>query len=307
MAKNAYSKQELASIMTEVTAAVDEVLAKSESAKPATVQKNENCPPMAKAAEGASVQDAQDKKAQGGQMTKADEDPSAPKSDSGSSESASSPPAASPSPSPDASASAPAASPSPAPDASASADPAAAAGAPSLEQLKAAYDQLSPDEKNMHMQALQASLQASAAAPQASPAAPPAASPSPSPAAPAPGPDAAAPMPADQSQGVSPEFAMKSEQLNKKIEGLEKSLNIAVDALNLVLSQPKMKSITGDDVLNKGEPAFNVESLSKSEITDRLNAKVKSENLSKADRELVKGFYNGQKTRRDIAHLVVTK
>ncbi len=291
MAKTAYSKQQLQDIMTEVTAAVDEILVKSE-APIATVKKNENCAPVVKS----DVQDAQDKKAQGGQMSKAGEDPSSPAPDAS---------ASAPAPAPDASASAPA---SPSPDASApapapSADPAAAAGAPSQEELVSAYAQLSPDELQAHMAALQQVLaQQQSAAP--APGGAPAPQASASPAAPAPGPDATAPMPGDQSQGVSPEFAMKHEKLQAQVADLQKNLSLATEALTMVLAQPKMKSISGEDLVMKNEPSFNVEGLSKSEFTERLNKAVRSESLSKSDRDLVKGFYKGEKQRRDIAHLI---
>jgi len=290
MAKTVYSKAELDEMMAEASAAV-EILVKNEVA---AFQKNVNCAPgAAPAMKSDSVQTAEDKKAQGGQMTKAGEDPASPPPDA----SASAPAPDAPAPAPDASASAPA----PAPDASASApagDPAAAAGAPSPEELKSAYDQLSPDEKKMHLAALQASMamDQSAGAPPASPSAPPA--------APAPGPDATAPMPADQSQGVNPEFAMKSEQMEKEIEGLKKNLSLAVEALTLVVSQPKVKSITAEDVVLKNEPAVQLQGLTKSQITERLNKAIRGGKLEKSDGELIKGFYNGQKQVADIAHLL---
>jgi len=288
MAKTVYTKDELNDLMAEAVGAVEQ-LVKSEVA---ALQKNApppGAPKGAPAMKSDSVQTAEDKKAQGGTpFAKAGEDPSGPPPDASASA-----PAASPGPSPDAAA-------SPAPDAAAG-DP-AGAGAPSMEELVSAYSQLSPDELQIHMQALQQVVQ-QAAAGGAPPGAAPA-SPSPSPAAPAPGPDATAPMPGDQSQGVNPEFAMKHEKVLAEVADLKKSLGFAVDALALVIGQPKVKSIQAEDVVLKNEPSFEVQKLSKGEIVERLNKAIRAGKLEKSDGELVKGFYNGQKQVADIAHLL---
>ena len=99
---------------------------------------------------------------------------------------------------------------------------------------------------------------------------------------------------------------MKNEKLEKEVADLKKSLNIAVDALTMVISQPKVKSISAEDmVLVKNEPAFaNVQGMSKGEITDRLNKAIRSGKLEKSDRELINGFYNGRTKVADIAHLL---
>ena len=169
--------------------------------------------------------------------------------------------------------------------------------APTREELKSAYSQLSPEEQAEHLAALQevmAATAAPAAAPQAS-----------APAAPAPGSSAAAPMPGDQSQGVAPEFAQKFEALQTEHEALKKSLEDLVPALQIVLGQPKPKSITGEDVILKGGQDFSVSALSEKEFTDRLTKAARTENLSKSDRQAIDAYYRGQKRdRATVAHLV---
>lgn len=98
---------------------------------------------------------------------------------------------------------------------------------------------------------------------------------------------------------------MKNEKLEKEVLDLKKSLNIAVDALTMVISQPKVKSISGEDmVLGKVEPAFTGASLSKAEVAERLNKAIRAGKLEKSDRELINGFYNGRTKVADIAHLL---
>jgi len=205
-------------------------------------------------------------------------------------------------------------------DANASADPAASAApadpaapapgaeqAPTPEMLVEAYSQLSPEELQMHMVAMQQVMQsqsAGAGAPPASPAAPPA-DPMAAPAA-SPAPDASAapaPMPGADSQPVAPAFAKSEAGL--KIATLEKNLELTTQALQVLLAKPSFKSVDALDTVVKSEVAL--ESLSKGEITERLNKAVRSSAFTQGDSAMLKKYFQGTAGVRDIAHLLATK
>lgn len=185
--------------------------------------------------------------------------------------------------------------------AAAPADPAAPApgaeSAPSEQDLVEAYGQLSPEELQMHMQAMQQVMQtqSAGAAPAGAPPADPMAS-----AAPAPDASAApAPMPGADSQPVAPAFAKSEAGL--KIAALEKSLEATLQVLQVMTQKPSFKSVDALDTVTKTEAKF--ESLSKAEVTERLNKAVRGD-LGSGDRNLVKKFYKGEAGVRDIAHLL---
>jgi hypothetical protein len=236
----------------------------------------------------------------------------------------------------------------PPPDASASApaDPAAqSASAPlDVESLKAEYSQLPPEELEMHLVACKAAYaeqQAAAggappdASASAAPPGPPAASPSPSPApppAPAASPSPSAPPgpPADQ----SPPPAMKGElsagkqvevadaknrngglaksevviQLEAKIEEQDKMISGLAKAVELVLTKPQRKAVTGVSFLGKNEGQradTDIAKLTKAEILTKLNEKVKDASLKKSDRNLINSFCVGTLVDvQQIAHLL---
>jgi hypothetical protein len=336
MAKTTYSKAELTALIKETQQQVRDLL-KSEDA----MAKNADCAPPA-----SPMVKEEDKK--DGPPPKKDESsdsssessgppaddkkdgPPAPPADD---KSSAAPPAgdqsAPPAPGADASASAPPADPtSAAPAAPApGGDPAgSAATGDSVEALKAAYAQLSPEALKAHYMALKeiisaqvASAQSAAApvapappapAPGAPVGAPPAVAPAPAaPAAPAPDASAAA-LPAEGSMPVTDELAMKNEnELNEKlaksetkITELEKSLNTVTKAFELLMRKPERKALRGKDVsLAKSEPvAVEVAKLSATELAKKLAEVAKNPELKKSDRNLINGYFNKKVKAADL-------
>lgn len=229
----------------------------------------------------------------------------------------------------------------PAPDASASAsapaDPAAggsAGGAPvDLPSLVAAYSQLSPEELQMHVQALQQVMSAAQGAPPAggapvgaggpppgdpAMAGAPAGGPPPG-GAPAPGPDAVAPMAAEGSKPVDPAMAMKSES-NKdvlerltKAEGNAKNLESTVEkltkAMELMLTKPQRKAVTGKDLAKSAKEVEKVDvtKLTKAQLTAKLTEVARKPDLKKSERNLINSFYKNQVKVEALAPLFETK
>lgn len=186
----------------------------------------------------------------------------------------------------------PADGPPPAPEAEAPEAPQEDAP-PSMEELVQAYSQLSPDELQMHIQALEQVKQMSAPAPEATASA-------------SPGPGAQAPGANEGSAAVAPssEMAMKSEKLGQELEGLKKSQAALVDALKALIGAPQRKGYTGADMVPaQPKPEQEVLKLSKAEINTRLKKKA-AENLAKSDRDLIRSFYNNSATVADLAHLL---
>lgn len=270
--------------------------------------------------------------------------PPASESASGASDDSAAPPAASASPAPDASAASPdpAASAAPVPDpASAGADPAAqASGGDPMAALSQAYAQLSPEELQMHFEALKQVLMsqqaaagavpaAGAGAPMAPPAAPAAdpmaaaagAPPMGAPPAPA-GMGGGAPMAGEGSKPLDPAatMALKSEHEKEmslvkserdasatKVAELEKSLSQLTETMTKVLAQPIRKSVTGKDIdglLEHEKQAPKFESMSKAEVTKKLLTVARDPALKKADRDLINKYYNGTTKVDAIAHLL---
>ncbi len=194
---------------------------------------------------------------------------------------------------PEASASASPAAEAPAQDTPAT-DPAmapeaSADGAPSEAELCQAYSELSDAELQMHEKCI---MQVKAAK-MGGAGAPPAASAPPM----APEASASAPM----APAMSPELAMKSEKMAAELADLRKTMDVTLEAIQVALKRPSFKGVTGADVLTKSEP--RLEHLSKSEVHARLLAVVKTD-LPKADRQLVKDYYNNKVDEKKIAHLL---
>lgn len=217
--------------------------------------------------------------------------------------------------------------PAPTADPAASAPSAAAspaAGGDPLQALTAAYAQLSPEEQQMHLQALTAVLQATPGMGGAPP--PPAADPmaaaasaSAAPPPPPGGPGAVAPLAGEGSKPLDPAstMALKSaqEELSlvkkerdaamAKVDGLEKSVTELTETMSKAFSTPVRKSVTGKDLLVKSEnTTVDVESLSKSEVTKKLLAKAWDPKLEKKDRDLINNYYKGSVKVDALAHLL---
>lgn len=176
------------------------------------------------------------------------------------------------------------------PEESASPEATAMSAAPSEQELCAAYSELSDEELAMHQKCLEQVLASKMAAPAAAPPAP------------APGPDAVAPAPGEASPPIAPEMAMKSEKALKEVADLRKTVESLTDALTAFVKRPQFKGITGADVLTKSE--VKVETLSKTEIHNRLLAAAKNPKLEKNDRQLIKDYYNGKADVAKMAHLL---
>lgn len=246
----------------------------------------------------------------GGQMVaKADEGSEPPKKEeSSSSESsgAGSPPP--PAPAADPASAAPAGA--PASDAGGS-----AGGAPAdLPTLVAAYSQLSPEELQMHAQALQQVMSAAQPAPAAGGMPPDAGGIPPA------GPDAVAPMAGEGSKPIDPAMAMKHESdkdlLEKltKAEGSVKTLQSSVEkitkAMELMLSKPQRKAVTGKDLAKSAkveEVKVDVTKLTKSQLTAELSKIARKPELKKSERNLINSFYKGQIKVEALATLFETK
>lgn len=184
----------------------------------------------------------------------------------------------------------------------------------SPDQLQQAYEQLSPEEQLMHLQALKAAImkhgggdQSAAPAPQGPPPA-------------APGADAG--MPGEGSQPVAPAF--KSEAKDKEIEtlkkraadaeakfkamatqteDLEKSVTLLTGAFETMLTKPMRKSVTAQNfVPDVTAQAVDPAKLTKSEITKVLTDASKRPDLKKSDRDLINSFYNGKAKIADLGH-----
>lgn len=228
--------------------------------------------------------------------------------------------------------------PPPPPDASAGSPPAGdpASAAPSdaaspatggdpMQALVSAYSQLSPEERQMHFEALKQSLMQDASAggppmggapadPMAS-----AASASAAPPPPAAGPGAVAPLAGENSKPLDPAatMALKSAQeelslvkkerdeAKTKVQGLEKSVAELTETMTKAFSAPIRKSVTAKDVLAKSETtSVDVDSLTKTEITKRLLAKANDPKLEKKDRDLINNYYKGTANVDALSHLL---
>jgi hypothetical protein len=334
MAKTTYSKAELTALIVETQKQVRDLLKSEDAALLAKEEEKKDGPPPKKdeSKDSSSSSDSSESSGPPSDDKSSDGPPAPPADDS----SSAAPPAGDSSapPAPGADASAPPApgadpaSPSPAP---ASADPAAASptGGDSVEALKAAYAQLTPESRKMHFLVLKdlcaadVAATASAAAPVApapAGAAPPAPAPAPAapvapPAAPpaAPGPDAAsasAPLPPEASNPVTDELAMKNEkELNEKlakseakISDLEKSLTSVTKAFELLMRKPERKAVRGKDVsLAKSEPvAVEVAKLSSTDLAKKLAEVAKNPELKKSDRDLINGYFNKRVKAADL-------
>lgn len=329
MATKTYTNEELNALVAEFSAEFD-ALVKAEVAKTAA--------PLAKADDDGGS-DEKEKKS--------------PPSDSGSdsgggdegggggdSADAGAPPPPAASAAPDASASpapAPAGDPAAGSAPAAPQDPAQAGGGDPMAALSQAYAQLSPEELQMHFQALKQVLTAQMAAapaggaPGADPmaaaaGAPPApAAPAPAPAAPAapapaPGPAmgagaGAAPLAGEASKPVDPmaSMALKSEfekELNlvkSERDNLKKSVEQLTETMTKVLAQPIRKSVTGKDIeglLSSEQPVKSFDGLSKAEVTKKLLAAAKNPDLKKSDRDLINKYYKSEVKVDALAHLL---
>lgn len=254
----------------------------------------------------------------GGQMVaKADEGSEPPKKEeSSSSESsgAGSPPPPAPAADPASAGAPPDASAAPA-GAPASDAGGSAGGAPAdLPTLVAAYSQLSPEELQMHAQALQQVMSAAQPAPAAGGMPPDAGGIPPA------GPDAVAPMAGEGSKPIDPAMAMKHESdkdlLEKltKAEGSVKTLQSSVEkitkAMELMLSKPQRKAVTGKDLAKSAkveEVKVDVTKLTKSQLTAELSKIARKPELKKSERNLINSFYKGQIKVEALATLFETK
>ncbi len=186
----------------------------------------------------------------------------------------------------------------------------------SPDQLQSAYEQLSPEEQLMHLQALKAAIMKhsggdpaqSAPAPQGPPMGAPA------------GADAGVPAegsppvaPAYKSEAKDKEIAelrkraadaeAKVKQLSPEVEDLQKSVGILTDAFEKMLSKPQQKAFTARNFVPEvSAPAVDLKKLTKSEITEKLKEVSKRPDLKKHDRELINGFYNGKNQIADLGH-----
>jgi translation initiation factor IF-2 len=114
----------------------------------------------------------------------------------------------------------------------------------------------------------------------------------------------------------TPEGTLKSEAVTAELASLRKAnadLSQRVEQLigltTEILEKPMRKAVTGLDYVNPrgtaGTPAQpQSKSLSKAEITTRLNEKIRENGFSKADRELVNAYYDNQVPVSKIEHLL---
>lgn len=189
------------------------------------------------------------------------------------------------------------------------------AGAPTMEELVMAYSELPPDMLKMHYIAAKKVLfdqmAAAEGGAEASPPAPPE----------GPAPEASAGPGMGSQEALPPEETLKSakdpnggkiipgksltkSETDKRIEELQKSVEGLTKALELALSVPVRKAVTGVAHIAKSEEAAPVKTLSKAEITERLKIKTMDPTLSKADRELVNSYYAGNIAVEKIEHLL---
>jgi hypothetical protein len=212
-----------------------------------------------------------------------------------------------------------------------------AGGDEGVKELAAQYAQLSPEELEMHLMALQAAMQqlmggaegsAGAAAP-AGPAGAPPAGPEASASAGMPPmmgkaeKSASASASAEKSAHMKKEVsasasAEKSASYHKKehsaeessskeesssvskseLEAVNAKLDVALKAVEF-LTRPMRKAVT--EFVSEEKPAAN---LTKNEVTAKLRAVCSTPSLSKSDRELVNGFYDGRVSLDRISHLL---
>lgn len=182
------------------------------------------------------------------------------------------------------------------------------------EQLQQAYEQLSPEEQLMHLQALKAAIMKHGGGDPAS------AAPMGAPPMAAPGPDAT--MPGEGSQPVAPAFKSEAQdkeieslkkravdaeakvkEMTPEIEDLQKSVGVLTDAFEKMLKKPQQKALTAAKMIPEVvAPVADVSKLSKSEVTKRLIEVTRRPDLKKSDRELINSFYNGKAQVQDLAH-----
>jgi len=110
----------------------------------------------------------------------------------------------------------------------------------------------------------------------------------------------------DQQNSNEEEDMAKTEELEKKVSELtksndemQKSLEAAVKAMQII-AKPERKAVTSEvqvlgktesDVANgTNEGSVDYTSLSKSDITEKLNDKVRDPSLSKSDRDAINGY-----------------
>lgn len=185
------------------------------------------------------------------------------------------------------------------------ADPASAqdASAPmDVDSLKAEYAKLPPEELKMHFLACKAAMfdsmggqdEASAGAPPAPPA------PAASPAAP---PDMMGKAELKVSKEANGGMA-KSEDASENAE-LKKQVELLTKSVELLLTTPQRKAITGVSYLGKSEASAEkkTQKLSKSEISQKLADKARGE-LKKSDRDLINDYCYGRITVEKIEHLL---
>jgi hypothetical protein len=106
-----------------------------------------------------------------------------------------------------------------------------------------------------------------------------------------------------------------NEALKKENEDLKKSFSNQIKKLNGFVSKPapKQKAITKIEYVAKSEDGVedskkedevDVEKLTKSEISTRLNDKIRSGELKKTERELINAYYLEGKSIETIKHLL---
>jgi hypothetical protein len=90
-------------------------------------------------------------------------------------------------------------------------------------------------------------------------------------------------------------------------EDLKKSLDMVTEILAKMVKKtvPSAKAVTTLDVIEKSEPVEKVQSLTKSEITAKLNVAASRPDLAKSDREAINAFYLSQTPNLEsISHLL---
>ena len=154
------------------------------------------------------------------------------------------------------------------------------------EALQAEYEQLPPDELQMHMQACQAALQKLSGGMgdgMLPPAAPP-----------APAPDMGAPPPAMKSEKVGNTLSKSEELAKSEVASLKEDVEILAKTLKAMLDTPVRKAITSISELSKDEEEVEtpvVKSVSAGEFWVKLREVAKRPNLSKSDKNLITDVY----------------
>lgn len=179
-----------------------------------------------------------------------------------------------------------------------------AQGPVTVEELASEYAKLAPEDLKTHLMAAQMAAKQlmQSQAPQApeAPAAPPA---PPAPEAPP------APVPPEQAMKSEMSAEMsKSEDLQKQLEQQKVQLEALTKALVTVLEKPIRKAATGPSSVSVVEkPTSAPEEMpkfSKSELTQKLNEKIRSGSLSKSDMKLVTDYYERQIDLSKLSHLL---